>query len=616
MRTLALLGAVAMFAAACGSGDETGEAETPDETDETTDEGTEGEGEGDEQAAGDASCGTTDLVWAHEQEPPDMHLDDPNNNLSITSWIRQSMWEGLYGVTAATTFFPELLAGEMEVTDNGDGTFTYAGTLRDGLTWSDGTALTTEQVIGTIDIILEGYDAEAEEPGGTYLIGSRLGYDQITEYSASSDTEFSFTTEGFFAGYKALVSEVFPTHVVADAEAANTAFPEFEADGSALPSSGPMLWGEWNRGTSMSLTTNDSYHGSVSPDVSNDGVACVTGVQINFVADTDTQINALTAGEADIIFTQPQLQFETGVADNPSFTVASEAGPVFEHWGLNVYNDHLADPLVREALALAMNKAEVMTGLYTPLFGDILPEEGLGNVYWMSNQPDYVNNAGNAGYGQGDVDGAIANLEEAGYADGDGDGVVEHPERGPLSLRVGTTGGNGLREVQQELLQTQFAAAGIEITIDNVDGGAYFSERPFAPAAVECSTSGGTDGDCTIWDITQFAWVGGPWPGSGHSAYLSGSGNNPYGYANPDFDAKAAECDAIVDDAERATCYNELDAFVTTLGPDGNGLITLPLTQKPSFYAYSNERLVGAAVSPDANSAGPLVNVVDYQPAG
>ena len=32
-----------------------------------------------------------------------------------------------------------------------------------------------------------------------------------------------------------------------------------------------------------------------------------------------------------------------------------------------------------------------------------------------------------------------------------------------LSLRVGTTGGNRLREIQQELIQAQMADAGIEI---------------------------------------------------------------------------------------------------------------------------------------------------------
>jgi len=168
---------------------------------------------------------------------------------------------------------------------------------------------------------------------------------------------------------------------------------------------------------------------------------------------------------------------------------------------------------------------------------------------------------------------------------------------------VGTTGGNQLRELQQQLIQAQMAAAGIEIVIENLPGGEYFSV-PFG-------------GDPTIWEITQFAWVGGPWPGSQTFSYRTGSGNNPYGYANADFDAKADECDQIVDEAEAAVCYNELDLFVTTLGPDGeSGLIVLPLTQKPSFYAYSNTALSAGAISPDANSAGPIVNVVDFKLAG
>jgi len=307
--------------------------------------------------------------------------------------------------------------------------------------------------------------------------------------------------------------------------------------------------------------------------------------------------------------TQPQLAFEQ-LAESEDFTVAASAGPVFEHWGMNLFNVHLADPLVREALAFAMDKSEVMAGLYTPLFGDLLPASGLGNTYWLSNQSTYEDHAGDAGYGKGDIDSAKANLEAAGYTLGD-DGVYTHPERGRLSLRVGTTGGNKLREIQQQLLQAKFGAAGIEITIDNVEGGAYFGERPFSEDAVNCSISGGTEGNCEIWDLTQFAWVGGPWPGGQSGSYRGGSGNNPYGYNNPDFDAKSDECDATIDDAERAACYNELDKYVTTLEIDPNGLVVLPLTQKPSFYGYTSQ-LATAGVAPDAQGAGPLTNVVDF----
>jgi peptide/nickel transport system substrate-binding protein len=551
----------------------------------------------------DASGGT--LTWVHEQEPPDLHLDDPNNNLTITAWVRQAMLEGLYGITAETTYAPELLAEEATVTDNGDGTFTMGYVLRDGLTWSDGTALTSRDVQYTCRILL---DPE-------YLIGDRTGYDLITGMEITSPTEFSITFSGFFAGYKALFPEVYPSHALGEnGAAANENFRQWNSvDGGILPSSGSMVFESWEPTVQMNLVRNDLYHGNTSPDAVNQGqAASVDGIEIRFVADTTTQVNALLAGEAQIVMTQPQLPFEE-LASNDDFTVASTAGPVFEHWGFNLFNPHLADPLVREAIALAINKGDIMASLYTPLFGESLPAEGLGNTYWMSNQPQYENHQGDAGYGAGDVDGARAKLEEAGYTDNGG--VYEHPERGPLSLRVGTTGGNELREIQQELIQDQLSQAGIEITIDNVPGGDYFGAQPFNEEALGCANSGGVEGDCAVWDITQFAWVGGPWPGGQSASYRTASGNNPYGYSNADWDARADECDATVDDTERDACYNELDTYVTTLSVDPNGLFMVPLTQKPSFYGFTSA-LSQAGVAPDANSAGPLANAVDFVFAG
>ena len=88
-----------------------------------------------------------------------------------------------------------------------------------------------------------------------------------------------------------------------------------------------------------------------------------------------------------------------------------------------------------------------------------------------------------------------------------------------------------------------------------------------------------------------------------------GSGGSPTG-TTAEFDARSDECDATVDDAERAACYNELNKYVTTLEIDSEtGLFMLPLTQKPSFYGFTSD-LSSNGVSPDANSAGPLVNVV------
>lgn len=564
------------------------------------------------------------LIWAHEQEPPDLHLNDPNNGLSITSYLWQVMWEDLYGVTEAIEFYPELLADEAIVNDNGDGSATVSFRLRDGLTWSDGEALTSEDVKFTYDVIMEGFDPATG--GGNYLIASRTGYDQITSFEVRSDLEFDITFEPFFSGYKSLFTNVFPAHAFGDGAGAaevNAAQATWtNAGGTTLPSSGPMVFDSWEQGVAMNFTRNDSYHGSVSPDAQNPGAACVSGLRVNWVTDTDAQVNALKSGEAHVVFTQPQLAFEE-IKNDPNFTVAARPGPIYEHWGFNVNDAHLAKPEVREAIAIAMDKGQVVETLYAPLFGDLLPAEGLGNTYWMANQPAYEDHQGPAGYGQGDVAAARERLEAAGYVEG-ADGIYEHPEDGRLSLAVGTTGGNALRELQQQIIQAQMKAAGIEITIDNVPGSGYFSERAFSAANLLSSASGGELGDPNLVDILQFAWVGGPWPGGQNSAYLSGgivdgedgpvpATGNPYGFQNADFDARTTECDAMLDEAEAAACYNELDRYVTTLEVDPEqGLFMLPITQKPDFFAYSNQLLVKGAVAPDANSAGPMANIVDF----
>ncbi len=631
-KLLALTAATALVFAACGSDDtSSGDAptgtEAPAEDDAPTE--TDAPAEDDAPAATDApaeddapaASGGNTLVWAHEQEPPDLHLDDPENNLSITSWIRSAMIEGLYGISGSTEYYPELLDGGATLTTNDDGTVTGAYTLRDGLVWSDGDDLTADDVKWTLDVLLAS-DGEDEDgnPVYIYLLGDRTGLDSITDITVSSSTEFSITWSSFFAGYQGVGNEIYPMHqfdadpAVAAAELNDGLRDWTTPSGDTIVSSGAMIFSSWNKGVQMDLVRNDAYNGSNSPDAQNDGIAFVDGVQINFVTDTDAQINALKAGEAQIVMTQPQLAFED-LASSDDFTVASSAGPVFEHWGLNLNNVHLSKPAVREALAFSMDKTEVMAGLYTPLFGVSLPAEGLGNTMWLSNQSTYENHAGDAGYGAGDVDSAIAALEGAGYTL-NGDGIFEHPLSGVLTLRVGTTGGNRLREIQQELIQAQMKDAGIDIVIDNVQGGAYFGEVPFSEDAIACAVSGGAEGNCGIWDITQFAWVGGPWPGGQIASYRAGGENNPYGFANAEFEAKADECDATVDDAERAACYNVIDRYVTTLELDPeNGLFMLPLTQKPSFYGFTSD-LSQAGIAPDAQGAGPLTNVADFQFAG
>ena len=165
----------------------------------------------------------------------------------------------------------------------------------------------------------------------------------------------------------------------------------------------------------------------------------------------------------------------------------------------------------------------------------------------------------------------------------------------------------------QRTLAEQLTAAGFEVAIDNIPGGDYFRQRPFSEFAMAAASSGGAEGDPEVWDVTQFAWVGGPWPGGQSGAYRSRVSSNPYGFANPEFDVRANECDATVDDGERADCYNELDTFASTLDRSEDGLFVVPLMQKPRLYGFANGRLSAVGAAFDSDWGGPLVNVVDFE---
>ncbi len=600
------------------AGDQTDESETVDSApvDSPDPDG----GSGDEDEDGETLSlepepGT--LVWAHGQEPADLHYDSLTNNLPTTSWIRAPLLEGLYGVDASTSYYPELLAGEAQVTVDEDGTTTIAYTLRDGLTWSDGTALTSADVAYTHEILTEGCEVEADgsivDGGGltcVYETIDRTGIDLVTDFAVSGDTRFTVTLANYFPGWRSLYREIYAAHAFGqDAAAVNRNLVDWTGPAGVLPSSGPLVFDTWERGLFLRLVPNEQYHGSTSPDVANDGPVTVEAVQIQFMPDFADRVAAVLDGRVHLLFesARPEL---AELVEAEQIDTSAVIGPDYEHLGFNVLDTHLAKPAVREAVAYAIDKAELVDEVFGPLFGDQLPPDGQGNAYWMVTQPDYVDNQQR--YAGNNVTAAEAALAGAGYTKGS-DGVFTHPVDGRLSLRIGTTGGNALREQQQTVLQEQLERAGIELRIDNVAGGAYFEARPFAELALLAAETAGASGDSNIWDITQFGRTGGAWPGGQSASFRVANPNNPYGHANPEFDVRASECDVVIEDADRADCYNELDRFITTVQVGESGLVVVPLTQRPVMLVSRSEELAGLGVALNHIGGGPLANVVDHQ---
>ncbi len=535
------------------------------------------------------------IVWVHDQEPVSLHASDPDNLGSNSAfWIQQGLLEGLYGVGSDLDYYPELLAEDGSVTEGDGDNFSVSYILRDNIFWSDGEPITTADVEFTFNAIVEGCETESDgtikdntNDGCFFKINSRRGYSQISDFEIVSDTEFKVSFESAYPDWRSLFEVVFAEHAYGDnALDINAALEDLQ--GGELPVSGPLKLQSWDRGATLTLEPNDNYHGSVAR---HDFV-------IEFVPNVSSVKANLEAGNGHFALTD----VDTLLADfdNDGIVLAATGGAVWEHVGMNLANDHLENVLVREALAAAVDKVEIVEQLYTPLFGETLAAEGLGNSFVMPNQPGYVSNQTSG------VDAAIieSNMLAEGYTK-NLDGVWEHPERGAVGLRLATTAADSFRLAQQQLVIEQLTAAGFATEANNFGGADFFTtsqnaEGPFASKA--------------NWDLVMFAWSGGPWPGGQVGTYggkaSANNVNNIYGYSRTDFDAAAKECSSEYDRAIYFACFAELDAFATT-NTGESGSFIIPISQKPSFFAY-NATLITVPEIIDYPSAGPFINPSNY----
>ena len=130
-------------------------------------------------------------------------------------------------------------------------------------------------------------------------------------------------------------------------------------------------------------------------------------VEIRLIADDDSRLNALRAGEIDIAQIR-ESQVQVAEADT-ALTVRTDPALAIDHLGLNISIEPFDDPLVRRAINHAIDREALLEGLY----------RGVGTIayqpfppgYW-ANEPDIE---GDLTY---DPERARELLAEAGYPDG------------------------------------------------------------------------------------------------------------------------------------------------------------------------------------------------------
>jgi peptide/nickel transport system substrate-binding protein len=138
------------------------------------------------------------------------------------------------------------------------------------------------------------------------------------------------------------------------------------------------------------------------------------------------------------------------------FTYLFKPAPIYERIDLQKNNPILSDIRVRRALLIALDRKT----LVEKLFGGLQP---VANTWLPTLDPNYSAEVPIYDY---DVAKARAMLAEAGWTPGS-DGICRNVAGERLSLQLTSTAGNRLRELIELVLQSQWKAACIEVTIKN-----------------------------------------------------------------------------------------------------------------------------------------------------
>jgi peptide/nickel transport system substrate-binding protein len=533
-RWLALFAAFAMVLAACG-GDDTPDTDTDTDTDTEVDTDTEDDEDAEDEQATTVEGGT--VLFGDEQEPSTLNSFVIEGNMLALSKVTNNIWPGAYKITPDFAYEPYLLDGEAEFTED---PFSVTYNIREDAEWSDGTPITANDFVFTYETIMD--EANAEQ------ITSTVGYELITDYEVEGDKTVTFNYSEPFAAWQLLFSGILPEHVLEGED-----FLTFMSDELPDVSGGPYVFDSWDRGTQIRLVRNENYW---------DGDVALDEIIFRYVGDTTTLTQQMLGGELDMYDPQPQIELVEqleGASDRVTYETG--LGPVWEHIDFNTERPGLDQDYVRQAIAMGINRDQIVETLVHPVDPDA---EVLQQPVWMTNQEYYEPYYEEWNH---NPDGAIELLEENGCTRGDGDIFECDGER--LSFVFSTTAGNERRELTQQLVQSDLAQVGIEITIENAEPAVYFA-----------SVTEEFD-----YDLALFAWVGSPDPSFNSNIFGCDDGTpraqNNTRWCNDEATSLMDEANRTVDPEANADLWNQAAQVMADEVP------LIPLFQQPQLAAWS-----------------------------
>lgn len=435
--------------------------------------------------------------------------------------VMQLIYDKLMDYDADLKVQPSL-ATKVDVTDGGK---TYTYTLRDGVTWQDGTAFSADDVVFTFLMV-------RDNDYGTY----GAYFKELTDVAKVGDAQVKLSYSAPQTLDPAVIMPIAPKHLWESISADDlTNYANDKPVGT-----GPFKYDSWNKGSVVTVVRNDGWWGAKP--------AAEKVTWTKFGSD-DIVTQALKTGEIDIVPEIPPTIF-SGLKDTPDVEPQELEAFSFHMIGFNCSkeanskgNKLLLDQAVRQALSCAVSRkqlVELALAGYGQPGADLLPP-AFGDFHYAPPADAVLDdNPGKAN----------ALLDQAGFTARNADGVRVSKDGAPLDFRIVAIADTAVDVKAAQLFVTAAKAVGVNLRLSTTDADSL---------GATVFNADGPDFDIMVWG----------WDSSLYDpSYLLGvaitdqiGGNNDTYWSDPRYDELYAQQAATVDRAARVKLVQEMQAL-------------------------------------------------------
>lgn len=296
------------------------------------------------------------LVIGWEQEPP---LLSPRSDLAFAALMTNFYGRDVWNWDVNRQIYPEMVEevptvanGMVTTLENGATQVTYK--LREGMVWSDGTPITTDDCLLTHELMMDPTKATFQR--GTYP-------EVVESFEVVDDTTFVLTYNAPWPDFQSdsyATCGTFPAHIfrpILEAEGNIDNAPFWSGQG--VVGYGPYVFTEWIVGESVRFEANPLWDGQAP---------AFSTVILRMITDTAQMQNALEAGEIDVAFnfSDDLVPGYQAIENTEVFSTPGVFGDaIWMNYG-NGGHPALADKNVRIAIISAIDRKTLAEQLVGP----------------------------------------------------------------------------------------------------------------------------------------------------------------------------------------------------------------------------------------------------------